>query len=120
MADDLFLVFSNPVSGREDEFNEWYDHQHLGDVLAVPGVAAARRYDLVPAALPEAEGVPAPPPPAHSFLAVYELDGDPDDVLAEFLRRVGSGEMALSDSLDLSSIALSAWRARGPRRHTDG
>ncbi|MFJ8816374.1 hypothetical protein [Amycolatopsis thermoflava] len=119
MADDLFLVFSNPVPGRADEYNDWYDQRHLGDVLAVPGVTAARRYSLAPAALPEAEDMPAPPPAAHSYLAVYELDGEPDEVMAEFLRWVGSGEMPLSDSLDLASIAMTTWRARGPRRHTD-
>jgi hypothetical protein len=27
-----FLVFTNPVEGREDEYNEWYDNVHLGDV----------------------------------------------------------------------------------------
>jgi len=116
MADDLFLVFSNPAAGREDEFNEWYDHHHLGDVLDVPGVTAARRYELAPVKPPEADGMPEPPPPAHAYLAVYELDRDPDEVLAEFLRRVGSGEMPLSDSLDLATISMSAWRARGPRR----
>lgn len=116
MAEDLLLVFSNPASGREDEFNEWYDNRHLDDVLDVPGVTAARRYQLAPMTLPEADGTPEPAPAAHSYLAVYELDRDPDEVLAEFQRRAASGELPLSDSLDLATLSLAAWRARGPRR----
>lgn len=29
---------------REDEFNRWYDEEHLGDVVAVPGVFGGRRF----------------------------------------------------------------------------
>ena len=48
MSNPQFLVFSNPVEGREDEYNEWYDNVHLRDVCNVPGVAGAKRYELVP------------------------------------------------------------------------
>ena len=39
-----FVILSNPVAGREDEFNEWYTKQHLDDVLKVPGFVAAQRF----------------------------------------------------------------------------
>jgi hypothetical protein len=38
---DLYLVFSNPVEGREDEYNAWYDEVHLPDVQRIPGVVGA-------------------------------------------------------------------------------
>jgi hypothetical protein len=38
-----FLVLTRPVSGTKDEFNRWYDEQHLRDVLAVPGFVGARK-----------------------------------------------------------------------------
>jgi hypothetical protein len=40
------LVFADPVSGREDEFNRWYDKQHEPDVVAAPGFVNAQRYIL--------------------------------------------------------------------------
>jgi hypothetical protein len=40
------LVFADPVSGREDEFNQWYDHQHEPEVVAAPGFVSAQRYIL--------------------------------------------------------------------------
>jgi hypothetical protein len=111
------FVFSNAVDGKDDSFNTWYDKEHVGDVLAVPGVVAAQRYELAPMKLPEGDGVPAQlPPPPHRYLAVYELDRDPDEVMNNFVARVGSGSMQLSDTLDLSTLSLTTWRTRGERR----
>lgn len=114
MADDnLLLVFTNPVDGREAEFNEWYDTVHVPEVLAVPGVVAARRYGLSEVDTPEMEGMPNPPPPPHRYLVVYRLERDADEVMQEFLARLTSGEMALSDSMDFGSVGLSAWSPLG-------
>ena len=30
----LVLVMSNPREGMEEEFNDWYEHTHLDEVLA--------------------------------------------------------------------------------------
>lgn len=40
------VVYSNPVEGREQEYNDWYSNQHLNDLLAIPGVISARRFKL--------------------------------------------------------------------------
>lgn len=119
-ADDLFLVFSNPAEGRDDEFNDWYDTRHLAEVLAVPGVVSARRYTL--AELRTDELGPAGailPPPDHRYLAVYGLERDGNEVVKDFIARVMSGEMFLSDSLDLGSVRLSVWNPKGPELTAD-
>lgn len=100
------LVFSNPVAGQEDAFNEWYDTEHLAQVTAVPGVVGGRRFDVVPAS--STGGAPA-----HRYLAVYDLTGAPDEVVKEFVERAGSGEIGLSPALDMSTLAVSVWRPRG-------
>ena len=46
MAKHHLLAFPNPVAGREDEFNRWYDGQHLPDMLAVPGFVSGQRFAL--------------------------------------------------------------------------
>jgi hypothetical protein len=111
MADaNLFLVLSNPVEGRETEFEKWYEEVHLDDVLAVPGVISAQRFHLAPG--PDETLMP---PPAHRYLAVYELDTTPAEVLGSFLERVGSGQMILSESLDLAGVVMHAWTPAGPK-----
>jgi hypothetical protein len=40
----LLLVAMNVVPEQENEFNEWYNSEHLPQLGAVPGVLCARRY----------------------------------------------------------------------------
>jgi hypothetical protein len=103
----ICCVFTKPVAGREREYHEWYDGQHLEDVRRVPGVVSAQRFD--PAAAQQ-EG------PDGSFLAVYEIDGDPDSVVGELTARFGTDEMPASGALDLTSVSMTFW---SPRRSSD-
>jgi hypothetical protein len=105
----VWLVFTKPVEGREEEFDTWYDEVHLPDVVAVPGVRAAQRYVLGPER--RAEGTL----PEHRHLAVYEIDGDPAEVFPEITRRIASGEMKLSEALDRPASRQTVWHPHGPR-----
>lgn len=64
---NLLLVFSDPVPGGEEEYNEWYTATHLSEVAATPGFVAAQRFRFVSASGQE---------PSHGYLAIYEVDGD--------------------------------------------
>jgi hypothetical protein len=61
------IVLTNPVEGRDDEYNEWYTGRHLDDVLAVEGFRAAQRFAFRPGTLSAA--------PVFRYLAIYEVDG---------------------------------------------
>jgi hypothetical protein len=98
----LLFAFSNPVEGREDDFNTWYDDVHLPDVLKIPGVMSARRYTLAP-------GARSP----HRYLAVYEVDGDPGAVLKTLFAGMKSGEIPMSDAIDAANGAVSVWVPQG-------
>jgi hypothetical protein len=112
-----FVVLTNPVEGEEDTFNKWYDSTHVPEVLDVPGVIAAQRYDLAELKIPDDEDLPAQlPPPTHRYLVIYELDREPEAVMAEFLKRVMSGKLSLGETLDLSTISMTGWTPRGERR----
>jgi len=53
-----------------DDFNSWYDEEHVPAILGAPGVLSARRF----AAVPDDSGYNGENPEAdHTFLAVYEL-----------------------------------------------
>jgi len=43
MVKATLVVLTNPVAGREDDYNDWYTNRHLGDVLEVPGIVSAKR-----------------------------------------------------------------------------
>jgi len=116
VADNLFLVLTNPIDGEDDAFNKWYDTQHLPEVLDVPGVVAAQRYDIAEVKVPDDQDLPAQlPPPTHRYMVIYELDDEPDVVMAESLKRVMAGTLTLGEWLDLSTVSLTGWVPSGER-----
>lgn len=62
MRRGLLLTLTEPPPAMEDEFNAWYDEEHLPERLAIPGFRSAQRWvaDVSPG-----EG---------KYLATYELD----------------------------------------------
>jgi hypothetical protein len=106
------LVFSNPAEGKDDEFNEWYETVHIPDLLAVPGMLSAQRYDLYDAEIYRAEGAT---PPEHRYLVIYEMEGDVDAILLKIQEDVVAGKIVMGDCLDMSSWRLSFWTPHGPK-----
>lgn len=56
----IFLVYTDVPAEHEDEFNKWYNEEHLPELLAVPGILAAARYVAVKS--------------GPKYLAAYELE----------------------------------------------
>lgn len=103
------LVSTNPVAGRDEEYNDWYDNRHLPDVLKLDGFVAAQRFRLAPADPPQE----AP----HRYLAVYEVDADSVEAAGKILTEgFASGALPLSDALDVSSIGMVYFEALTDRR----
>ena len=71
----LLLTMTEPPPAMEEEFNAWFDDEHMGERLAIPGFRSARRWVK--------EGRPG----EGKYLATYELDSP--DVLqsAPYLAR---------------------------------
>jgi hypothetical protein len=99
MAKQVLIVFSNPTEGQEAEYNDWYTNRHLDEVLDIPGFVAARRYKLNDYQL---EGFV---PSQHGYMALYEIDGDPQEALDRLHELVDSGTIVLPDSIDAKTIA---------------
>ncbi|HWG01194.1 MAG TPA: hypothetical protein VG164_05025 [Trebonia sp.] len=97
------IVFSSPVDGREDEYNDWYDNTHLAEFTALPGVVSGRRF----------QAAPIGPGAAASYAAIYELDGDPRDVLKAMNTAIKSGEMHMSSAIDSASVSMTALHPHG-------
>ena len=89
MPNHLFFALTNPVKGREAEFEEWYDQRHLGEVLSIPGFVTAQRYRLSP----KQRAGEAPP---WEFLALYEYEGDVESIHENVLAH--RHQMTLSDA----------------------
>lgn len=93
MARHVLCVLSNATEGADEEFNRWYDEQHLGDVLRVPGFRAAERFKLSETQL-GAGDLP------YRYLALYEVETDDLAAAARALTSRDPAEMPISDTLD--------------------
>jgi len=43
----ILAIFNNVAAGREAEFEEWFQHEHLAERLGVPGFLLGRRHEAV-------------------------------------------------------------------------
>lgn len=105
------VVFSNPYPGRDDEYNQWYDSTHVPEVLAIPGIVSAQRYDLRQLRREKDAGTE----PEFRYLAIYEIEGDPDEVMAKLGAAVRNGDVVMNDSFDRTAAKLSFWTPHGPK-----
>ena len=110
MSSHVLMVMSNPVAGREDEYNEWYDSVHLGEVLQVPGFVAARRF-VAGSSVRGGE-------PSHKYLSIYEIEADDLAAALAALSEAVKG-MHMSDAIDTVDVAAWGFTAVGDRQTTD-
>ena len=68
----LLMVWADVPADVEDEFNRWYNEEHLAERLSIPGVLSAARYEAVSSG------------PKH--LACYELESADVVYTPEYLR----------------------------------
>ena len=48
----IYMVMSDPMPGREFDFNDGYQNMHMGDLVQLPGWMGAQRFRLVPEVAP--------------------------------------------------------------------
>jgi hypothetical protein len=111
MSDHLLVVFSNPAQGKDKEFNDWYNRKHIPDVLNTPGVVSGRRYLRSPQAEGDQDAASASPAPdtVQQYMAIWELEGELDDVMGNIARALEEGLMDISPALtDLSGWTFTA------------
>ena len=86
MANGLLLFMTDIDPALEDEFNRWYEEEHLAERMAIPGFITARRFQAI-------EGGP-------KYLAIYDLESP--DVLqsAPYRRVIGPGKSAWSRRME--------------------
>lgn len=70
MKRGLLLTLTEPPAAMEEEFNAWYDTEHLAERLAVPGFRSAQRWIS-----------------GRTYLATYELDSPAVLQSPEYLAR---------------------------------
>jgi hypothetical protein len=96
IQDYIQLVFADPASGLDSEFNDWYDKHHVPDVLSVPGFVSGQRLTLAEVQL-VSEQTP------QQYLTMFDIrSSDLRRTLAEFVSRAPA--MGNSPAFDGSKV----------------
>jgi hypothetical protein len=101
MARHVFVVFSEPAEGQEDEYNDWYSNTHIHDLLKIPGLVRASRYVLSENVVtPTGPNASPAAPSGQKYLALYEIEADDVSYVPDAIMELGKkGEMPLSPAL---------------------
>lgn len=107
MSKYKLVVFTDPVEGREDEYNDWYNNQHLSDVVAIPGFGSAQRFKLKQ--LRDGQF-------RHRYLAIYDIESDDYGKVMEALTNTaGTSAMIISEALDSPTADVAVFEACSQR-----
>jgi hypothetical protein len=107
----LLVVQTNAIEGRDREFNDWYDQLHIPELLAVPGVVAARRYELGEHQLGNGMEPMMSSSQPFRYLAIYEIETqDDENWIRELETRIRTAQMQTSDALS-PIFAAAMWKA---------
>jgi hypothetical protein len=97
MAKYQWIVFSEALPGRDDDYNQWYENQHFPDILRTPGVLSGQRFRVEPntsAAQPR-------------YVAIYEVETDDTAAfMAAMVARAGTPDMPLTDSINSAAVQM--------------
>ncbi len=107
MGQHILIVQSEPVKGREDEYNEWYEKTHLDEVIQVRGFISAQRFKL------DGEPLKGDVPPLR-YICIYEMETEDAGATVKALAEAAP-DMTMSEALDIESSVGFRYRAIGTR-----
>ena len=89
MAKYMMFAFTNPVEGKEEEYNHWYDKVALPVYKDIPDTKTVGRFKAVPH-----KGYEFERPNDYGYVSVYEIETDDLDAhfktVKEYLATVGA------------------------------
>jgi hypothetical protein len=82
----LLLVMADIDPANEDDFNRWYEEEHLDERMRIPGFLNARRFTAL-------EGSP-------KYLALYDLESPEVLQSVPYRQIVGAGKSAWTTRME--------------------
>jgi hypothetical protein len=108
MAKHIVMALTNPVEGREAEYDTWFEGIHIQEMLTVPGFLSAQRYEAAGSQI-------APGQLPYRFITAYEVETD--DLPATLTQLGAKAQSATkTDTSDLTRRALWVYAPKGPKR----
>ncbi len=101
----LMIAQCAPIEGCEQAFNDWYQHTHLPDVVAIDGFVSAQRYQV---------GVHVSGSEPLPYLTVYEIEAESAEAARQALVDAAmAGKTPVADVLDRSMLTTTIFAPCG-------
>jgi hypothetical protein len=110
----VYLVFANPIPGKEAEFNDWYTNTHMGDLVQLPGWMGAQRFRIVTTVQPR----PTIAGYGHGYLMIWDLEEtDANTALARSEAAIAGGKSRRGAAFNYTpgAGARGTYEGMGPR-----
>jgi len=110
----VYLVMSDPLPGREFDFNDGYQNMHMGDLVQLPGWTGAQRFRLVPEIMPRN----TKPLYRRGNLIIWDQEGaDLGKLQSESRAAIAGGKSRLIPGFDYSADGpvSTTYQVIGPR-----
>jgi len=110
----VYLVFANPIPGKEAEFNDWYSNTHMGDLVQLPGWMGAQRFRIVTTVQPR----PTIAGYGHGYLMIWDLEEtEANAALARSEAAIAGGKSRRGAAFNYTpgAGARGTYEAMGPR-----
>jgi hypothetical protein len=110
----VYLVMSDPLPGREFDFNDGYQNMHMGDLVQLPGWTGAQRFRLVPDVIPRN----TKPLYRRGNLIIWDQEGtDLDKLRKDANAAIAGGKSRLIPGFDYSpdGPVSTTYQVIGPR-----
>lgn len=98
MIEAVLVVLTNPVAGRDDDFNDWYTNIHVRDAMRFRGSIATQRFSLSPEQVQD-----YPNGFGSKYLALYEVY-DAARFSQEHVDNALTTRMVVENSIDISRL----------------
>ena len=94
----ISIARTNAAEGREADYNDWYEKQHVFDVLAIPGIMSAQRFRVSDKSRQTL---------GYRYMALYEIETDDiQDIHRAIAERAGTDAMPRSDAVGADRMFL--------------
>lgn len=98
----VYLVMSDPLPGREFDFNDGYQNMHMGDLVQLPGWTGAQRFRWVPDVTPRN----IQPPYRRGNLIIWDQEGtDLNKLRSDANAAIAGGKSRLIPGFDYAPEA---------------
>ena len=102
MKKTIIIVKTNPVEGKEKEYNDWYSNIHIKEVAAIEGFKSAQRFQLTIAQQIDEQ--------QFKFMAIYEIENE--DVEGTLQRLTEAADtMTMEPVIDYSNLQVSVFES---------